>query len=309
MSAVLNHCPDCRGSFDACQHGDKIDRASRALMHVEDEQAAAEARKKSGLPVLVQEGGETYDRAGKREGVSGTYVRRLAEIQRQDPSLFMQVVREKSIGLNEAWMKVRVHGSNADPDTARTPEHIVAPARKEAGGQIGLDPATIALNPIGALESYSLQRSEDGLKLSWTHDRDGRLILAIWINPPYSDIMPWLERAVETVRANPAVRIWILIPASTDAEYGRYALAHASAVCFLNKRVRHLRADGELMGSPEFGSMIVGFGGVTLKHYHELGFVVPGGDLARIVMRLVERFGYAEALRRITDALGSEVAE
>lgn len=277
-------CQQCSGDLDLslhdgearCAHGDAVDRAIRALAHIDDERAAAEERKRQGHPANLQDAGEAFDLAGKREGVSGTYVRSLAKIRDAGRDDLMAAVLERTMRPDQAARVLVAAGDNDDPDTWLTPEHVYAPALREAGGQFHLDPATLEKNPMKAREWYSAQRNEDGLALSWTQDRAGRAIQTIWCNPPYSAIMPWLERAVETVRVNDTTRIWMLIPIATDTAYGQYALQNATSICFLRGRVLHLRADGKPKGSPEFGSMVVGFGAATCAEYREMGTVLAG---------------------------------
>ena len=291
----IKACSTCAGDLDRsrlkgearCMHGDAVERAFRALVHVDAERAAAKERRAARLPATLQEAGEAFDLAGKREGVSGTYVRQLMKIRDSGRDDLMQEVVARKKRIDEAARELVVAGGDDDPDTWLTPERILGPARSEAGGAFDLDPATLirndGTNPSGAREAYAKNRSDDGLALSWLADRAGRAIRTIWVNPPYSDIAPWVDRAIKTVRENPDMRIWMLIPAATGTGYGQAALRGASAVCFLRGRVKHLRLDGSMKGAPEFDSMIVGFGAASCEKYAEFGVVLPG--CAAIQMR------------------------
>jgi hypothetical protein len=278
MSAAISddRCPECSGTLVACQHGDTVDRAFRALHHVADLRCGAEQRKLSGLPVDVQEGheiGECYDLAGKREGVGGSSVRRLDAILKADVAL-AEKVRAKRVSINEAWMSIRIAGDMDDPDTWLTPPGIIESIRAAAGGQIDLDPATIATNPARSREFYSAQEGEDGLLLPWHVDRAGVAIQTVFVNPPYCGgvLTNWVRRAVGEATAHP-LAIWMLIPASTDTGYGQEALAASTDVLFLRGRVQHLRADGRPKGSPEFASMIVAFGRASCASMAALGVI------------------------------------
>lgn len=283
----MSACSNCRGNLglSPCAHGDSVERAYRALAHVTAERAAAQLRKERGLPANLQEAGEAYEIAGKREGISATYVRLLDKIEASGRRDLITLVRSRTKRIDEVAQNLIVPGSKDDPDTWISPKRVIEPARLEAGGKFHLDVATISGNPTDARDYYAKDRGQDGLKSSWRFDSEERLVHTIWINPPYSDITPWLEKAYETAREFPDIAIWMLIPANTDTVYGQYALRRASAICFLNKRVRHLRADGSPQGSPKFGSMVVGFGAATLRHYHDLGVVYPNAPMPGSVFR------------------------
>lgn len=267
MSA-LRKCTACAGALGTCVHGDIVDRAVRALHRVADERAKAEQRKRAGLPVNVQEGGEAYDLAGKAEGVSGTYVRRLNAIREADRDLFERVVDAKELSISEAWLQIRKPGDPDDSDTWLTPAYVVEAIRKQLGGCIDLDPCTIACNPVGATTFFSKQRdaNEDGLTASWAPAK------TVYCNPPYSYILPWLKKAVD--EGENGVAVLVLIPASVSSAYGQYALQYANDVLFPDRRISFLRADGSSAGSPAFDCMICAFGAATTVGLEISGTVV-----------------------------------
>lgn len=88
--------------------------------------------------------------------------------------------------------------------------------------------------------------SENGLStlfMPWDGHR-------VWINPPYSDIRPWLERWRE---ADLAV---YLIPARTDTKWmHEICLPHAKEIRFIKGRLKF----GDAKNSAPFPSMIVVF--------------------------------------------------
>ena len=158
-------------------------------------------------------------------------------------------------------IQLRKRGSNAlaggdarhrkggdDGNRWLTPEPIVEAVRAAFNGVIDLDPATEPSNPTGAVRHYT--QLEDGLARPWS----GR----IFLNPPYSPIAPWVERAIEAERAG--ARIYMLVPVRTDAAYHHRLMTAATDVLFLRGRVRFRRANGSAAGSPAFASMIVGLG-------------------------------------------------
>lgn len=281
---MMAACPNCQGTLGVvpCAHGSETQRALRALEDLSSARVLALESKLAGtLPVPGREGGEAFERVGREHGVSGTTVRRLKKIIDAGDAKLIADVRAGKIAIKPAFMRIVKPGSIDDPNTALSPDWIVNPARLEAGGQFHLDVATIGRNPIRARFFYAKECGDDGLTASWRIDGKDRPVYTIWINPPYDDIMRWLEKAHKTVLEYPDIAIWVLIPASTDTEYGQFALRNANAVCFLGDRVRHLRADDTIQGSPKFGSMVVGFGAATLAHYHEIGVVMRNSDVAK----------------------------
>ena len=306
---VPRACQTCAGDLDlsldtTCAHGDEIDRCALGLELLP--RYAEEARRdmEGGAPLVPGQEGNRYERAGRAVGISGSTLRRYAKVLERGEDVVIAKMLSRKMKIRRAWETVTQPGDEDDPDTWLTPQHILDYARSEIGGQrFDLDPCTIDKNPTNALTSYAKQkRNEDGRVLPWSGAK------SIWINPPYSDIQPWIERAVKTVGANVETRIWMLIPASTDTAYGQLALSTASAICFLRGRVSHLRADGTELGSPEFGSMVVGFGAANLRHYQEVGVVLPSGPIAHSVLRLIGGVGYEEALRRVESLHDDEVA-
>ncbi len=139
-----------------------------------------------------------------------------------------------------------------------TPEAMIEDVRRAHGGQIDLDPATEASNPTGARRFYTVR--EDGLKKSWR----GR----IFLNPPYSPVEPWIDKAV--AEAGNGAKIFLLLPIRLDALYHHRLLAAATDVLILKGRVRFARADGGEAKNPAFGSMIVGLN-VSCKGLEHLG--------------------------------------
>ena len=53
--------------------------------------------------------------------------------------------------------------------------------------EVDLDPCSNSRSTVRARVSCSLERGEDGLKVPW--------LGLVFVNPPYSDVMPWAEKA------------------------------------------------------------------------------------------------------------------
>jgi phage N-6-adenine-methyltransferase len=128
-------------------------------------------------------------------------------------------------------------GRPARKDDWRTPPDLYA--RLDAEFHFALDAACETHNQL-APAGYRADQGEDGLLLPW-HVFGG----AVWFNPPYSRISPWMDQGVRCARAGvPAVG---LVPADTSTRWWLECVAHEAAeVRFLVGRVRfHLPGGGE----------------------------------------------------------------
>jgi len=64
---------------------------------------------------------------------------------------------------------------------------------------------------------------DDGLAQSWKTDG------AVWCNPPYSDVQPWVRKAHEESGQH-GVTVVLLVMASTGMKWFKYAIKHAAEV-------------------------------------------------------------------------------
>lgn len=86
----------------------------------------------------------------------------------------------------------------------------------------------------------------------------------VWMNPPYGQDTPrWMERL-----CNHGQGI-ALVFSRTDTGWFHEFAAKADLICFVRKRIKFVRADGKLGGSPGTGSMLVAYGPVAAKHLIE----------------------------------------
>lgn len=112
--------------------------------------------------------------------------------------------------------------------TALTPAYLLDPIRIDLGGAIGLDPCTTPDNPVGALAWYA--PPTDGAAEPW----EAR---SVFCNPPYGEARRrWVDRCVSAGAAG--VPTILLIPAATDTRIWQRAAASASAVVFVQGRVK-----------------------------------------------------------------------
>lgn len=106
-------------------------------------------------------------------------------------------------------------------------------------------------------------KADDGLIQPWV----GR----VWLNPPYgSETKHWLQRVHHH---NHGIA---LVFGRTDNRWFHDYVAHAAAICFIEKRIRFVDREGRAGGSPGAGSMLVAWGSdcVEAIHRSKLGLVM-----------------------------------
>lgn len=130
----------------------------------------------------------------------------------------------------------------ASSDEWYTPPEIV-----ESLGAFDLDPATSPLAPKHAKRRFFA--ADDGLSKKWT----GR----VWLNPPFSDARPWIDRLRE--HGNGIA----LVFARTDAKWFIEAISNAGFVFMMLGRVRFLRPERTPSRCP-LGCVLIPFGAANI---------------------------------------------
>ena len=104
-------------------------------------------------------------------------------------------------------------------------------------GSIDLDPASSRLAQTVVQAGAYLTRQEDGLALpTWPHQQ-------IWLNPPYSNPGPWIEKAVAVHQAGVYGRqVIILVNNATETAWFQMLLS-SYPVCFPARRLAFWRHD------------------------------------------------------------------
>jgi DNA N-6-adenine-methyltransferase Dam len=133
---------------------------------------------------------------------------------------------------------------------------------KALGVKFDLDPCS----PPGGLEWVPAKKiislPDNGLELPW----EG----LVWMNPPYgANTGKWMKKFIE--HGNGIA----LVFSRTDTNWFHEYAVKADALCFIRHRIRFLRPDGEIGGTPGAGSLLVGCGttaSVTLTNSN-LGWV------------------------------------
>ena len=108
---------------------------------------------------------------------------------------------------------------------------------------------------IPATNHYS--EIDDGLLQPW-HGR-------VWLNPPYSNPRPWLERL-----RNHGDGV-AMLPSDTSTAWWHESVATADAHCFLKGRIWFVRTDRGAETSAAFPSVLVGWGEISAEAVRQCG--------------------------------------
>lgn len=116
----------------------------------------------------------------------------------------------------------------------QTPNELMAAIQSQFNVQLWkMDLAADSTNSVSGVRFLGpgSQICEDSFKYQWPADGD------CWLNPPFSDIEPWAARCFH-VSQKRAGRIFMLVPASTGANWFQDYLDGAAHCIFLSPRVQ-----------------------------------------------------------------------
>jgi hypothetical protein len=163
----------------------------------------------------------------------------------------LQVIREE-----KKQLKQEAPPKNSDdwrtPNTTDQP--VVKLVRKALGGEIWLDPCSDPASSIPASVRY--WKSSDGLAQHNTWSK------TVFINPPFSDPFPWVERCcLEFARGNVSAAV-MLLKAGVISNVGTGELInkYASAICHWRGRINFLNDDGNPVKGSDFDCVLIYFG-------------------------------------------------
>lgn len=137
-----------------------------------------------------------------------------------------------------------------DNDRWMTPQWVIHLVLEQFGGTIDTDPCWDPECLVPATYGYDARQGLDGLVKQWV----GRC----FVNPPYSDVGPWVLRAVQ--HASTGGEVVMLINASTDTSYWQSYVFDHGVVCFLGKRVKFTRAGASKPTPNQSPSAVLYFG-------------------------------------------------
>lgn len=155
-------------------------------------------------------------------------------------------------------------------DEWRTPPEIVQQVARIYGGIAidvacridahGISNAVLMGGVTGdSAEPRNCPSDWSGLEIDWRYPQaigHG----AVWCNPPYSKIAPWVEKAIREFARADCPPIVMLLPANTDTRWFHRLANHPCVrVEFIPGRIRFLRPDGTPGTNPRTGSILAHF--------------------------------------------------
>ena len=141
-----------------------------------------------------------------------------------------------------------------------TPPAVIKAVR-DVLGQIDLDPASTAeANQIVGAKKF-FTRDDDGLKQDW--------LGKIFCNPPYSRglIDKFVVKLLREFAGGRTTEAIVLTNAATDTDWAHKLMALADQIIFTKKRLKFLKPDGSIAGTPTCGQMFCYFGERSEKFY------------------------------------------
>lgn len=128
-------------------------------------------------------------------------------------------------------------------DEYNTPKWVTYPLSEAIDG-FDLDPCTSDEFTSIAKESYEV----GGIKKGWKGD--------VWLNPPYSDIGPWLKKVQREIEFGNADRVFALVPYRTQTQWFQNNVSLVSAICFVEGCISF----GDSDDTAPFGNIILYYG-------------------------------------------------
>ena len=107
-----------------------------------------------------------------------------------------------------------------------TPPEFIQAVQQRLGDSLNWD---LAASPDNAKASRFFTESDDALTQKWPSGG------WCWLNPPYANIRPWVQKAWEESRTG--VQIVMLIPASVGSNWWMEWVTNKAYITFLNGRI------------------------------------------------------------------------
>jgi len=189
----------------------------------------------------------------------------IVETKAHQSALLSENNESPNLGINWALQIIREEKKQlkqqAPPkssDDWRTPnttdQPVVKLVRKALGGDIWLDPCSDSGSSIPASVRY--WKNTDGLAQHNTWSK------TVFINPPFSDPLPWVERCCfEIARGNVSAAVMLLKSGTiSNLKTGELINKYASAICHWRGRINFLNDEGNAVKGSDFDCVFVYFG-------------------------------------------------
>lgn len=142
-----------------------------------------------------------------------------------------------------------------ETDEWSSPRELVEPLNDAIGG-FDLDPCSGAEQSPFAADTYT--KSDDGLAQDWFGD--------VWVNPPYSDMATWTEKAAAEVKRGSAETVVYLCKGDSSTKWWQAGAEQSTLICAIDHRLQF--GDGD--NSAPFASHIMVFGDADASLRREL---------------------------------------
>lgn len=155
-----------------------------------------------------------------------------------------------------------------DKDRYCTPGHVMADVRYFWPTGITLDVCGDPNSVVGALAQFDLRLGQNALVIDWRAAMEialreaGRTVgwaRTIWVQPPYSNPAPFMERAVRASQTIPDVELLALVPGTPATKWwSHYVTTHARAVCLWGpERINFLKNGVPDKGTRQESSLVM----------------------------------------------------
>lgn len=174
-------------------------------------------------------------------------------------------------------------------DLWSTPDSVVSYFEDFIGLPITLDAASSSAN---AVSSDFITEAEDSLKVNWLEyykEHDG----LVWLNPPFSNITPFVEKAIEM--ADLGANVCVLVTNSTCAHWFHKASDRAEAIFLPRGRIGFVSAEtGDRVGRNDRGTAVFYF-----KSYNPADIGGPAQRHFRPDVKELENHPVTERLKKV----------
>ena len=106
------------------------------------------------------------------------------------------------------------------------------------------------LDVCASLDNYKhfqfIRREENALTKSWTTVTPTLkdIPATVWCNPPYSNPLPWVEKAISEVQAGTAKKVVMLLPNASSTAWSDLCFRYAKEVRLLRPRIKFIAPPG-----------------------------------------------------------------
>lgn len=154
----------------------------------------------------------------------------------------------------------------AERDSRFSPPEFLQ-AIYSAFGPVDLDPCAHRLSPVVAQQRFFEDQGDDGLSDPWS----GRLV---YVNPPYSGVVDWLQRAHDEWAGGNVETVICLLPVRIDSPLFQDTVKPKADVYFLRGRLKFGREGGKPQPTPH--SLMVVIFGATAQQKARFASLVRG---------------------------------